>query len=230
MLRYAGNVAWIICTAVVLSGSSSEQTATERAVKAPRIIGKYITVYRPRGDRFPGPDTTELKAGQWYKEWVPNDHAILKGLDDRWHAFGITHPLTSVQRIHEGEFLSFHAAAPRGRLVDALHDGAWKDLPKVLPPSERPKERLENHAPYIVLKDDLYHMVYGPSPIRLATSPDLTEWTPRGDLFHERSGARDPSLLLWKGTYYMVFCSGDRWASARQRTCGNGARRRSSCG
>jgi hypothetical protein len=180
---------------------------SERVIKVPRIVGDYVTVYRPAGDRFPGPDTTELKAGRWYEEWVPNDHTILKGPDGRWHAFGITHPLTSTDRVHEGEFQSFHAVAPKGPLKECLRDGTWKDLPKVLPPSERPDEILENHAPYIVRKDDLYYMIYGPSPIRLATSRDFNTWTPKGALFRERSGARDPSVLFWEGTYYIVFCT-----------------------
>lgn len=197
--------------AIVLGWTATRVSAkSEQPFKTPRIDGEYVTVYRPARDRFDGPDTTELKAGRWYDDWVPNDHAILKGRDGRWHAFGITHPLTSTDRVHEGEFQSFHAAAPIGPLKDVLLDGAWKDLPKVLPPSERPGEILPNHAPTIVEKDGLYHMIYGPSPIRLATSTDLIEWTPKGALFHERSGARDPSVMLWEGMYYMVFCTEDR--------------------
>lgn len=180
-----------------------------RAVKVPKIDGPYITVYRPQRDRFPGPDTPQLKTGDWYDDWVPNDHAFVKGRDNRWHAFGITHPLTGTDAVHEGEFQSFHAVAPKGLLRDVLRDGVWKDLPKVLPAAERPGEILANHAPYIVEKDGLYQMIYGPSPIRLATSTDLRTWTPKGSLFHEPSGARDPSVWLWQGTYYMVFCTKD---------------------
>jgi beta-fructofuranosidase len=185
----------------------------EPPVRVPRIVGEYVTVYRPAGDRYSGPDTTELKAGQWYERWVPNDHTILKGPDGRWHAFGITHPLTGTDHVHEGEFQSFHAVAPAGPLKDVLRDSAWKDLPKVLPPSERPGEILPNHAPYIVQRGDLYQMIYGPSPIRLATSPNLETWTPRGPLFHEPLGARDPNVLLVDGAYYMTFCTENRIAA-----------------
>lgn len=197
---------------VIVLGLSALSASAEpkQALKTPRIEGEYVTVYRPAGDRFAGPDTTELKAGEWYDDWVPNDHAILKGPDGRWHAFGITHPLTSTKRVHEGEFQSFHAMAPAGTLKEVLRDGAWRDLPKVLPPSERPGEILPNHAPTIIEKDGVYHMIYGPSPIRLATSTDLIKWTPEGALFHEPSGARDPSVMLWDGTYGMVFCTEDR--------------------
>lgn len=31
------------------------------AQDVPRLAGDYVTVYRPAGDRFPGPDTRELK-------------------------------------------------------------------------------------------------------------------------------------------------------------------------
>lgn len=175
----------------------------------PRIASDYITVYRPAGDRYDGPDTPELTAGQWYDEWVPNDHAVVHGPDERWHVFGITHPLTSPARIHDGEFQSFHAVAPPGPLGEVLMDGAWTDLPKVLPPSARPGEFMENHAPAIVHADGLYHMLYGPSPLRLAVSPDLTEWEPAGELFAEVDGARDPCVLLWDGRYHMVYCSLD---------------------
>jgi beta-fructofuranosidase len=176
-------------------------------VKRPRIDGGYVTVYRPAGDRFPGPDTEELKAGQWYESWVPNDHAIIRGPDERWHAIGITHPLTSTKRVHDGEFQSFHAVAPKGLLKDVLRDAVWTDRAKILPAAQRPGEIPENHAPSIVLKDGLYYMYYGPSPIRLATSPDLMTWTPQGVKFSEREGARDPSVVLWHGTYYLVYCT-----------------------
>ena len=50
-------------------------------------------------------------------------------------------------------------------------------------------------------------MIYGPSPIRLAVSGDLKKWDLKGTLFTEEKGARDPSLLLHKGLYHMVYCS-----------------------
>jgi hypothetical protein len=182
----------------------------DRTREVPSLAGEYVTVYQPGGDRYDGPDTPELHAGQWYDEWVPNDHAVLKGPDGRWHAFGITHPLTSPAGIHEGEFQSFHAVAPAGPLAAALVAGSWEERPKVLPPAERPGEILENHAPCIVLRDGLYHMLYGPSPLRLAVSEDLCGWTPQGALFAENDGARDPCVLLWEGLYHLVYCSLDR--------------------
>jgi arabinan endo-1,5-alpha-L-arabinosidase len=88
-----------------------------------------------------------------------------------------------------------------------LKEHHYVDLPKVLPPKERPGEVLANHAPSIVKKGGLYHMVYGHNPIRLAVSSDLSKWVPKGNLFSDADGARDPSLLLHNGTYHMVYCS-----------------------
>jgi arabinan endo-1,5-alpha-L-arabinosidase len=174
-------------------------------VMVPRIEGAYIHVYKPGGDVFPGPDVAGLKAGQYYREWVPNDHCFVKGGDGRWHAFGITHPLTSPDQVHAGESQSFHAVAPKGKLKDVLREGMWTDLPKVLPPAERPGEIEANHAPYIVKKDGLYHMIYGPAPLRYAVSKDLNAWTPKGPLVAPPTG-RDPSVMFWDGAYHIAVC------------------------
>ncbi len=172
------------------------------------IPGPYVHVYQPQPDVFPGPDSESFRAGERYSDWVPNDHCVVKGPDGRWHAFGITHPAPPAgAAIHEGEWLSFHAAAPPGPLAANLQEGTWEDLPKVLPPGDRPGEKLQNHAPFVVERDSVYHMVYGPSPIRLATSTDLFVWTLQGPLFEQDGGARDPCVLVRNGGYVMVYCS-----------------------
>ncbi len=200
----------IVSMILILSASGIMADEVNEAIKVPSIDGAYVTVYRPAGDRFPGPNTTQLKAGQFYEDWVPNDHAIVKGPDKRWHAIGITHPRTSPEYVHDGEFQSFHAVAPVGSLREVMRDGAWKDRPKILPPSERPGEILSNHAPFIVKHDNQFRMLYGPSPLRWATSIDLNRWTPQGPLADEQSGGRDPNLLEWKGVWYLVYCADDR--------------------
>ena len=213
MIRLMPQLAGVALALTVAGRTTVGSQHSEETPKIPRLAGEYVTVYRPAADRFPGPDTKELKAGQWYDDWVPNDHAIVKGPDACWHAFGITHPLTSTQRVHEGEFQLFHAVAPPGPLQNTLRQGAWTDRPKVLPPSERPGEIPANHAPYIVFKDARYWMIYGPSPIRLASSADLEAWTTHGELFRESGGTRDPSVLLWEDNYYLVYCTGNSVAA-----------------
>lgn len=201
-----------------------EQQAPDQGqtqVLVPRQANEFVWVYKPNGDHFFGPDTENLKEGQWYDEWVPNDHTLVKGDDGKWHIFGITHPLVETDPlqdgIHEGEYASFHAISSGISFKETLKEHHYTDLPKVLPPNERPGEVLANHAPYIVKKNGLYHMVYGHSPIRSAVSSDLSQWEPKGNLFPEIDGtkdpgilfndARDPNILFHGGTYYLVYCS-----------------------
>jgi len=183
---------------------------------SPKIAGPYVRVYIPGEDVFPGPDSPNFKAGQSYSEWVPNDHAILKGPEGRWHALGITHPKPPDYQpprygkgIHEAEWLLFHAVAPVGTLKQHLKTGAWRDQAKVLAPSARPGEIKECHAPFIVCRDGLNYMIYGPSPLRLATSTNLHDWQPVGPLFAQQGGARDPNLLFHDGHYILYYVTGN---------------------
>ncbi|MFY0626953.1 MAG: family 43 glycosylhydrolase [Reichenbachiella sp.] len=193
----------------------------EKKILIPRQANEFVNIYKPAGDYFFGPDTEFLKEGQWYEEWVANDHTFVKDVEGNWHIFGITHPLVESdplqEGIHDGEYASFHAISKAKSFKESLQENHYSDLPKILPPSERPGEVLANHAPYIVQKDGLYQMVYGHSPIRLAVSKDLNAWTPKGNLFTESAemmdstalfgDARDPNLLFHEGTYYVTFCS-----------------------
>ncbi len=178
---------------------------------APRITGEWVNVYKPESDVFPGPDSKRFKAGAKYEDWQVNDHSIIKGTDGRWHAIGITHPAIAagpgVLNPHEGEWLSFHAVSPKGTLKHNLVEHSWKDYPKILPPSERPGEIKENHAPHVIAFQGQYSMIYGPSPMRYATSKDLFSWKPQGELFSQIGGARDPSVMGHNGIYYMAYCS-----------------------
>ena len=195
----------------------------------PTQADEFVWIYKPAGDYFFGPDTRFLKEGQWYDEWVPNDHTFVKDEEGLWHIIGITHPQVLSDPlqagIHDGEYASFHAVSTATGFKETLQENHYTDLPKILPPSERPGEILANHAPYIIKKDGLYQMVYGHSPIRLAVSPDLHTWEPKGNLFAESDAnrdldelfgdARDPNILFHDGTYYIVFCS---TKSVRMRT------------
>lgn len=183
-----------------------ENEATQQ-VLVPTQSNEYVWIYQPTGDYFFGPDTERLKEGEWYDDWVPNDHTFVKGEDGRWHIFGITHPMVKTPPIHEGEFASFHAVSAATNFKEAVEQFHYSDLPKVLPPKERPGEVLANHAPYIIKKDGLYQMIYGHSPIRLAVSDDLMKWEVKGALFSEEDGARDPNILFHDGTYYATYCS-----------------------
>ncbi len=184
---------------------------TPNKVFIPKQANEYVWIYKPAGDQFFGPDTENLKEGEWYDDWVPNDHTFSKDADGKWHIFGITHPLVETNPldvgIHEGEYASFHAVSFGANFKETLKEHHYTELPKVLPPKERPGEVLANHAPYIIKRDSLYYMFYGHSPIRLAVSLDLTKWDAKGELFSDNDGARDPNILFHNGTYYMVYCS-----------------------
>lgn len=178
----------------------------QNSVKIPRIDGEYIHIYKPKGDKFPGPNTTELKQGQYYKKWVPNDHCFVKSDDGIWHLFGITHPLTSINAVHEGEFMSLHAVAPKGTLGQTIKTRAWKDKAKILTPEKRPGDIHEFYAPTHVKKDGINYLIWGPSaPLRYATSKDLYNWDYQGKL-KDTPDDRDPNILFYEGTYYLITC------------------------
>jgi arabinan endo-1,5-alpha-L-arabinosidase len=205
MIGFVVSVMFLLACAEVYAGEQPLPDEGRSDAQVPRIDGQYVNIYQPVGDVFPGPSVGQLVAGKHYQEWVPNDHCFIKDQSGRWHVFGITHPKTDLENIHLGENLSFHAIAPPGSLSDALKEGAWKDQPKVLPPIARPGEIPANHAPYIVKRKDLYHMIYGPTPIRYAVSKDLFEWKPKGPL-ENTPGGRDPSILFWNDTYHLTIC------------------------
>lgn len=189
------------------------QCKPEHAEKVliPEQANKFVWIYKPSGDHFFGPNTKNLREGMWYDNWVPNDHTFVKDKEGKWHIFGITHPLVKTDPlnvgIHEGEYASFHAIGSANNFAESLEEHHFTDLEKVLTPKDRPGEALANHAPYIFKKDGLYQMIYGPSPIRLAQSKDLSIWETKGELFSDKDGARDPNLLFHDGTYYIVYCS-----------------------
>jgi hypothetical protein len=74
-------------TSAFVSQNLLSQGAGNR-IKIPRIEGPYIHVYQPVGDVFTGPGTAELLPGEYYEEWVPNDHCFVRDSAGRWHAFG----------------------------------------------------------------------------------------------------------------------------------------------
>ena len=198
----------LIATAAVVSGE--EDTVRQ---PSPQIAGPYVRVYIPGEDIFPGPDSKHFRAGRSYAEWVPNDHAIVKGPDDCWHLFGITHPKPTGFKppaydpatVHEAEWLLFHAVAPKGKLKECLTEGSWRDAPKVLSPLVRPAEIHECHTPFVIQKDGIYQMVYGPASFRLATSKNLYDWKPAGAMFSQEGSSRDPSVFFYNGQYGMAY-------------------------
>ncbi|MDR3269521.1 MAG: family 43 glycosylhydrolase [Tannerella sp.] len=177
----------------------------------PEIAGPYVLVYEPQPDVYYGPDTKDLRTGETYALWQPNDHCFVQGSDGYWHAFGITHPATLPgQGLHQGEYASFHAVSPAKSFERSCVENSWADQPKVLPPQERPDEIPANHAPVIIKEGALYRMIYGHTPFRMAVSEDLYHWTPVGEIGSGiLTDGRDPNLMYWNETYYLVYCAGN---------------------
>ena len=198
-----------LCAFGHISGIVGAADSVNRAPPVPIIVGDWVHVYRPAADIFPGPDSPRFNTGERYPDWQVNDHAIIKGPDGRWHAFGITHPAVAKgePNPHEAEWFLFHAAAPVGPLKQHWVAGRWLDQPKILSPAERRKEIREIHSPFILPHDGQYWMFYGYSPIRYATSTDLWSWQPRGELFRQEGSARDPSVMQHDGLFYMSYTS-----------------------
>ena len=97
----------------------------------------------------------------------------------------------------------------------------------MLPPADRPGERRELWAPFVIKRDGLYHMFYGPCAMRLAVSEDLHTWQAEGECFAQEGGARDPWIVLVDGVYHMVYVAGEsvwlrtsadlrRWSGPRE--------------
>ena len=210
----AGNVLIQVCLVLLLSGCamrpSGNQGGNPTRPLVPVITSEYVNIYNPRGDGFSGPTTKDLDAGKYYPLWQPNDHCFIKGPDRCWHAFGITHPASEPgQSRHQGEFVSFHAVSPGKTFESSFRRSSWIDKPKVLPPAQRPGESSANHAPTMVKQGGLFRMIYGPIPFRMAVSVDLYDWRPKGPLQIKEKSGRDPSLMVWKDTYYLVYCAGN---------------------
>lgn len=173
----------------------------------PTVVSGFVAIYVPGEDSFPGPDSENVKSGELCKRWIANDHTLVKGGDGRWHAFGIVGPESRM--LHEGTWMAFHAIGPSLPLREVIASRLWEEHPKVLPPAERLNERRELWAPFVVEREGIYYMFYGPCEIRLAISTDLFLWEPRGTCFAQQGGARDPWVTEIGGVPHMVYTAGE---------------------
>lgn len=105
-------------------------------------------------------------ASEWKKLLEPkkhgcyvNDHTIVKGVDGKWHLYGIT---------------SFESRPPCEKYF--VH-GVGASLEKPFDEVGRSIDRgTLAWAPCVIKKEENYYMFYGPSPTSLAVSFDMYEW------------------------------------------------------
>lgn len=164
----------------------------------PFVDGDYTLIYQSSPDVYRGADTKNYRHGATYNRWQPNDHTFVQGPDRRWHLFGITRPNDVLNDgVHEGEGWCFHALAPVGTLEEARQPAAWRDQPKL-------DVSGCGWAPVVVKIGDTYSIIG--SRLGRAESKDLYHWEDRGPL-QAAARNRDPNVLLWNGTYYLVLCN-----------------------
>ena len=173
--------------------------------RVPKVAGPFVNIYKPQADVYPLPTVSTpdgnltYTQGVTYPEWRTNDHTFIKGPDDRWHCFGITKPWVSGDNGHCGEGLCFHAVAPAGTFAQAVTFQSWRDAPKI-------QVGDCGWAPTAVKIGQEYSLIG--SHLGHAASTDLLSWTDKGRL-NVKGGNRDPHILLWGNTYYLLRCGGN---------------------
>lgn len=135
--------------------------------------------------------------------WYINDHCLVKGPDNLWHMFGITHA-EPFNPLDETNFA--HATAKE------LTQQPWDKQPFALSVArEKPWREIHLWAPHVINHGDLFYMFYcvgGESHekyrIYLATSKDLFEWERHNEnpMVVDGYDARDPCVRR----------EGDLWA------------------
>ena len=196
--RYAG-------AAETPSSTTAQSPHSLSHPRIPKVTGAFVNIYKPQADVYTLPTVTlpegsiTYTQGKTYPDWRTNDHTFIKDSNSRWHCFGITKPWVSGDNGHSGEGLCFHAVAPEGTFTQAATFQSWRDLPKI-------------HvgdcgwAPASVKIGQDYSLVG--SRLGRATSTDLLTWTDRGRLT-AKGGNRDPYILFWDKTYYLLRCDGN---------------------
>ena len=167
------------------------------AIPVPEIASDYVLIYQPQSDVYSGLSTENYVSGQVYKTWQPNDHTFVKAPDGRWHCIGITRPDDVMEDgVHEASGFLFHARAPKGGFQEACRPKTWIDQPKI---------QLRG-APHCMEIDGLFHLINSANDHLVST--DLYNWQEKEKLAIQREKeTRDPNVLYWDGTYYLVRCN-----------------------
>lgn len=151
------------------------------------VVGPFTHIYDP----------SIGEAGPWYI----NDHTIVRGRDQLWHLFGITH--ASPPSAEEREFA--HATSA------SLTMATWQKRPPALIADQALGETVL-WAPYVLENEGMYYMFYCAGgvdeqfQIKLAISSDLNTWTRHPEpLFLDGAYARDPYVMRVGAKWVMYY-------------------------
>lgn len=197
--------ALVTATAATVPRLARGAATAPRQPRIPRVTGPFVNIYKPQPDVYTLPTVRTADGhftytqGVSYPDWRTNDHTFIKDANNRWHCFGITRPWEAGDNGHSGEGLCFHALAPAGTFAQASTFQAWRDLPKISVGDC-------GWAPAAVKIGREYALIG--SHLGRATSTDLLEWKDQGRL-NAKGGNRDPYVMRWDNTYYLLRCDGN---------------------
>ncbi|TVP76391.1 MAG: hypothetical protein EA353_12145 [Puniceicoccaceae bacterium] len=143
-------------------------------------------------------------SGDWQLLYKPektgcyvNDHSLIRGLDGRWHLFGIT-KATPETAADEERYFTY------GRGSELITPGGFEEIGIVC------NNGVRAWAPSVVTDGRRYFMHYGPSPMRMATSDELRHWMEHTPIFHDApldSCHRD-SMVLRVDDHWLMYATG----------------------
>ena len=167
--------------------------AKTEQIPVPELVGDYVHIYQPGGETYRSVDHPLFKTGTYCDTWVSNDFSIIND-GNTWHMIGITGPRLPKEIYrdefdrnpghgHGPELQLFHASADGKTFAEVFKRHSFSDLGNILSSCDRPGERPEIWAPYLVKRDDGFHLVYSPQRIRQRITTDFKTWAPADDLF-----------------------------------------------
>jgi len=182
--------------------SDQTDSMSTHTLAIPNVATDYVLIYKPQPDVYVRRDSKNSKSGKIYTKWRINDHTFTQDPSGRWHCFGITRPDYDLDSATRAAGLgTFHALAPFGTLEQVFRPETWMDQPKF-------DVAGSSWAPYCIKIGDTYNLIS--STRGHASSKDLYRWKDNGKLRikNGRAGVdtRDPNILYWNGTYYLVRC------------------------
>lgn len=193
--------------------------AKTEQIPVPELVGDYVHIYQPGGETYRSVDHPLFKTGTYCDTWVSNDFSIIND-GNTWHMIGITGPRLPKEIYrdefdrnpghgHGPELQLFHASADGKTFAEVFKRHSFSDLGNILSSCDRPGERPEIWAPYLVKRDDGFHLVYSPQRIRQRITTDFKTWVPADDLFVCNSdSARDINIFEEDGITYVVYING----------------------